>query len=144
MDYPALEVNVNRDRAAELGLSPKEVIDNLITALTSDVMIAPSYWVDSKNGNNYFVTVQYPENQVKSIEDLKAMPLRSPKLENADLSQSGRRCTSRFSLRPKWITINCSASIDIYVAPTGEDLGSPQREISKIIAAHPATAQHAH
>jgi multidrug efflux pump subunit AcrB len=58
MDYPALEVNVNRDRAAELGLSPKEVIDNLITALTSDVMIAPSYWVDPKNGNNYFVTVQ--------------------------------------------------------------------------------------
>ena len=66
MDYPALQVNVNRERAAELGLTPKEVIDNLITALTSDVMIAPSYWVDPKNGNNYFVTVQYPENQVKS------------------------------------------------------------------------------
>src|SRR5580700_2024010 len=63
MDYPALEVNVNRDRAAELGLSPKEVLDNLITALTSNVVIAPSYWVDPKNGNNYFVTVQYPENQ---------------------------------------------------------------------------------
>src|ERR1700747_2611834 len=53
MDYPALQVNVNRERAAELGLSPKEVIDNLITALTSDVMIAPSYWVDPKSGNNY-------------------------------------------------------------------------------------------
>jgi len=77
MDYPALQVNVNRARAAELGLSPQEVIDNLITALTSDAMIAPSYWVDPKTGNNYFVTVQYPENQVKTLEDLKMMPLRA-------------------------------------------------------------------
>ncbi len=67
MDYPALQLNVNRERASELGLNPKEVVDNLITALTSDAMIAPSYWVDPKSGNNYFVTVQYPENQVKSI-----------------------------------------------------------------------------
>jgi len=74
MDYPGLQMNVNRARASELGLSPQEVIDNVITALTSDVMIAPSYWVDSRSGNNYFVTVQYPENQVKSIEDLKTMP----------------------------------------------------------------------
>ncbi len=66
MDYPALKLNVNRERASELGLNPKEVVDNLITALTSDAMIAPSYWVDPKSGNNYFVTVQYPENQVKS------------------------------------------------------------------------------
>ena len=57
MDYPALQVNVNRERASELGLDPKEVVDNLITALTSDAMIAPSYWVDPKSGNNYFVTV---------------------------------------------------------------------------------------
>ncbi len=66
MDYPGLQMNVNRARASELGLSPQEVIDNVITALTSDVMIAPSYWVDSRSGNNYFVTVQYPENTVKS------------------------------------------------------------------------------
>ena len=81
MDYPALKIDVNRTRAAELGLTPKEVVDNLITALTSNAMIAPSYWVDPKSGNNYFVTVQYPENQVKSLESLKTMPLRAPKLK---------------------------------------------------------------
>ena len=89
MDYPALQVNVNRERASQLGLNSKEVIDNLITALTSDAMIAPSYWVDPRSGNNYFVTVQYPENQVKSLEDLKAMPLRAPELQDAHLSESG-------------------------------------------------------
>ncbi len=76
-------------RASELGLNPKEIVDNLITALTSDAMIAPSYWVDPENGNNYFVTVQYPENQVKSLDDLKAMPLRAARSETADLSEPG-------------------------------------------------------
>src|SRR5215467_13892224 len=81
MDYPALQVSVNRTRASELGLSLKEVVDNLITSLTSNAMIAPSYWVDPRTGNNYFVTVQYPENQVKTIADLKTMPLRAPNLK---------------------------------------------------------------
>jgi hydrophobic/amphiphilic exporter-1 (mainly G- bacteria), HAE1 family len=132
MDYPALQVNVNRERAAELGLNPKEVIDNLITALTSDVMIAPSYWVDPKNGNNYFVTVQYPENQVKSIEDLKAMPLHSPNLKMPTFLN--QVADVRPILTPTEVDhYQLQRSIDIYVAPTGEDLGRPQREISKII-----------
>jgi HAE1 family hydrophobic/amphiphilic exporter-1 len=133
MDYPALEVNVNRDRAAELGLSPKEVIDNLITALTSDVMIAPSYWVDPKNGNNYFVTVQYPENQVKSIEDLKAMPLHSPKLTMPTyLNQVADIVSMQTPTEVDHYQLQ--RTLDVYVAPTGEDIGGPQREISRIIS----------
>jgi HAE1 family hydrophobic/amphiphilic exporter-1 len=132
MDYPALKVNVNRDRAAELGLSPKEVIDNLITALTSDVMIAPSYWVDPKNGNNYFVTVQYPDNQVKSIEDLKAMPLHSPKLKMPTyLNQVADIVPIQTPTEVDHYQLQ--RTIDVYVAPTSEDIGGPQREISRII-----------
>jgi HAE1 family hydrophobic/amphiphilic exporter-1 len=133
MDYPALQVNVNRDRAAELGLSPKEVIDNLITALTSDVMIAPSYWVDPKNGNNYFVTVQYPENQVKSIQDLKAMPLRAPNLKMPTYLNQVADIVP--ILTPTEVDhYQLQRTIDVYVAPKGEDIGGPQREISQIIA----------
>jgi HAE1 family hydrophobic/amphiphilic exporter-1 len=133
MDYPALQVNVNRDRAAQLGLSPKEVIDNLITALTSDVMIAPSYWVDPKNGNNYFVTVQYPENQVKSIEDLKAMPLRAPSLKLPTyLNQVADIVPIQTPTEVDHYQLQ--RTIDVYVAPTGEDIGGPQREISRIVS----------
>jgi multidrug efflux pump subunit AcrB len=133
MDYPALQVNMNRDRAAELGLTPKEVIDNLITALTSDVMIAPSYWVDPKNGNNYFVTVQYEENQVKSIQDLKAMPLRAPNLKLPTYLNQVADVVP--ILTPTEVDhYQLQRTIDVYVAPTGEDIGGPQREISQIIA----------
>jgi multidrug efflux pump subunit AcrB len=133
MDYPSLELNVNRERASELGLDPKEIVDNLITALTSDAMIAPSYWVDPKSGNNYFVTVQYPENQVRSLEDLKAMPLHSPNLKMPTYLNQVADITPL--LTPTEVDHHqLQRTIDVYVAPTGEDLATPAKEIQKIVA----------
>jgi multidrug efflux pump subunit AcrB len=134
MDYPALEIEVNREHASELGLSPQEVVDNVITALTSNAMIAPSYWVDPKTGNNYFVTVQYPENQVKSLEDLKAMPLRAPGLKMP--TSLGQVADISRILSPTEVDhYQLQRDIDVYVTPSGEDLGSPARAVQKIVAA---------
>jgi hydrophobic/amphiphilic exporter-1 (mainly G- bacteria), HAE1 family len=133
MDYPALQVDVNRARASELGLDPREVVDNLITSLTSNAMIAPSYWVDPRNGNNYFVTVQYPENQVKSIDDLKAMPLRAISLKVPTYLNEVASVTP--TLSPTEVDhYQLQRDFDIYVAPTGEDLGKLSSAIAKIVA----------
>ena len=56
-------------------VSAKDVVDNVITALTSDGMIAPSFWVDPKTGNSYMLTVQYPESQIKTMTDFRQIPL---------------------------------------------------------------------
>jgi len=133
LDYPGLQVNVDRVRAQQLGLSPKEVIDDVITSLTSDVMIAPSYWVDPKSGNNYFVTVQYPENQVKSILDLGAMPLRAPNLKQPTYLSQVASITP--TLTPTVVDhYQLQRVIDIYVAPSGEDLGGPAKQIGKLVS----------
>ena len=134
MDYPALQLSVNRERASQLGLSPKEIVDNVITALTSDVMIAPSYWVDPATGNNYFVSVQYPENQVKSIDDLKAMPLRSANLKMPTYLNQVADIT-QIQTPTEVDHYQLQRTFDVYVAPTGEDIGRPAKEISKIIEA---------
>ena len=127
------KLNVNRARASELGLDPKEVIDNMITALTSDEMIAPGYWVDPRSGNNYFVTVQYPENQVTNVESLKAMPLRAPNLKAPTYLNQVADVSS--ILTPTEVDhYQLQRDFDIYVAPTGEDLGKLSTAISKIIA----------
>ena len=76
IDYPALRLDVDRTRAGELGLTQKEVVNNIITALTSNQMIAPSYWIDPKSGYDYMLTVQYPERQIRTVTDLTAIPLR--------------------------------------------------------------------
>ena len=61
LNYPALRLNVDRVHAGEMGLTQRDVVDNVITALNSNYMIAPNYWVDRKSGNDYYLTVQYFE-----------------------------------------------------------------------------------
>ena len=56
LDYPSLRVDIDRLHAAKLGLTEREVLTNVITSLTSNQMIAPSLWIDPRNGNNYFLT----------------------------------------------------------------------------------------
>ena len=133
IDYPALRLNVDRTRAAELGLDQREVVGNLITALTSNQMIAPSYWIDPKNGNDYMLTVQYPENQVRSLGDLRAIPLRgsgSAMPTRLDAITQIERAAAptevdHYQLR---------RTVDIYVRPLHEDLGQIANSIDRIVA----------
>ena len=69
LNYPGLRLDVDRVHAGELGLTQKEIVDNVITALNSNTMIAPNYWVDYKTGNDYFLTVQYCEKGRAAIHD---------------------------------------------------------------------------
>jgi len=134
LDYPGLRVNVDRVRAAQLGLTPREVISDVITSLTSDVMIAPSYWVDPRNGNNYFVTVQYPENRVGSIRDLEAMPLRGANRKEPTFL--GQVASVTPTLTPTVVDhYQLQRKVDIYVSPSGEDLGGPAKQIGKLVDA---------
>jgi multidrug efflux pump subunit AcrB len=136
MNYPAVRLDVDRVHAAELGLSPKEVVDNVITALNSNTMIAPNYWVDHQTGNDYFLTVQYYEHgepAIHSFVDLKSIPLRAPslsqpttldtvvKLENTETATQ----ISHYQIQ---------RVTDVYVTPSGEDLGKVSSEISQLIA----------
>ncbi len=133
LDYPALQLDIDRERASELGLSQKEVVDNLITALTSNQMIAPSYWVDPKTGQDYMLTVQYPEKQVNSLLDLKAIALRSGgHLLPARLDSVSR--IARIKSPTEVDHYQLRRVIDIYVRPSGEDLNTIANSIDGIIA----------
>ena len=133
LDYPGIDLDVNREMAARLGLSSKEVVDNVITALTSNGMIAPSYWVDPKNGNNYLLTVQYPETQVKSVLDLQQIPLRAetnPNTTNLEAVSSAKVINTptevdHYQLR---------RVIDVYVSPSSQDLGGVANRVDKIVS----------
>jgi multidrug efflux pump subunit AcrB len=78
LDYPGIALNIDREKASLIGLSAKDIVDNVITAMTSDGMIAPSYWIDPKSGNNYMVTVQYASQFLNnmSMKDFENIPLR--------------------------------------------------------------------
>jgi multidrug efflux pump subunit AcrB len=132
LDYPAMRLDVDRERASMLGLDQKEVVDNVITALNSNGMIAPSYWVDPRTGNDYLLTVQYRENQVKSLNDLKQIPLRSPDGKNSTPLDSVVKLTPIES--PTEVDhYQLRRVIDLYVAPATENLGGVTKGIQKVL-----------
>ena len=125
MNYPALRLDVDRVHAGELGLSQKDVVGNVITALNSNLMIAPNYWVDRKTGNDYFLTVQYFENGPAAIHnpmDLKNIPLRAPNLSQPTTLDTVVKLTS-IQTPTEVDHYQIQRVSDVYVTPKGEDLG---------------------
>jgi multidrug efflux pump subunit AcrB len=137
IDYPSLRIAVDRTRASELGLTEKEVVSNIITALTSNVMIAPSIWIDPKSGNNYFLTVMYKEGQVKSLEDLKAIPLHGTNITRPTRLDMVANI-EQFKAPTEIDHTQIRRFIDIYVRPQEESLDRITRQINAIVSsAHP-------
>ncbi len=163
MNYPALRLDVDRVHAGELGLTQKDVVDNVITALNSNYMIAPNYWVDRSSGNDYYLTVQYFEHgdaSIHNMADLGQIPLRDPG------NGAGMTCgpsgppqpsTGHSSWaclgggRPTTVLKNVvdvkqvltptevdhyqiQRAVDIFVTPNGEDLGRVTSSIRDILA----------
>ena len=142
VDYPGLRMNIDRVHASELGLTQKEVVDNVITALNSDAMIAPNYWVDRKNGNNYFLTVQYYEQGVPSIHDafdLKNIPIRAPNLKQPTTLDSVVKLQN-IQTPTELDHYQIQRSSDVYVTTAGEDLGHITSQVQSIVNQVPHAA----
>jgi HAE1 family hydrophobic/amphiphilic exporter-1 len=132
IDYPALELDVDREKAGLLGLSQKEIVDNVITALTSNGMIAPNYWIDPKSGNPYMLTVQYPEDAVKTMTDLKQIPLRGVKSTQPTFLDT----VVKVKTIPSPTEVDhyqLFRVVDVYVSPKAEDLGRITSQVEDII-----------
>jgi multidrug efflux pump subunit AcrB len=133
IDYPALALEIDRAKASRLALTQREVVSNVITALTSNQMIAPSYWVDQRSGNDYMLTVQYPENRVASALDLTAIPLRASSA-NASVRLDAVTSLRPFSAPTEVNHYQLRRVVDIYVGLANEDLGRAANAIDRIVA----------
>ncbi len=135
LNYPALRMNVDRVHAGELGLNQKQIVDNVITALNSNTMIAPNYWVDYKSGNDYFLSVQYFENGTAAIHNsinLRNIPLKAP--NSAKPTTLDTVVQLEHVQTPTEVDhYQIQRSTDVYVTPQGEDLGKLSKNIEQLI-----------
>src|SRR5262249_54125476 len=127
--YPSLDVQVDRLRAARLGLTQRDVVTNVITALTSNQMIAPSIWIDPQSGNDYFLTVQYPEQDISSLDTLLNIPVLGASdgnnRQNAVLLRNVATVT-REQQPAEADHYNIQRVVDVLVSPRGDDLKGTQ------------------
>jgi multidrug efflux pump subunit AcrB len=136
LNYPALRLDVDRVHAAELGLTQKDIVDNVITALNSNSMIAPNYWVDHKTGNDYFLTVQYFEqghSAIHDFADLTNIPIRAPNLKQPTTLDAVVKL-EQVQTPTEVDHYQIQRVTDIYVTPKGEDMGQVSNQISKLIS----------
>jgi hydrophobic/amphiphilic exporter-1 (mainly G- bacteria), HAE1 family len=135
MNYPSIRMDIDRVHAGELGLSQKDVVDNVITALNSNLMIAPNYWVDYQTGNDYFLSVQYAEHgkpAIHNLVDLKQIPLRAPN-GKADTTLDSVVKLVNLQSPTEVDHYQIQRVVDVYVTPSGEDLGKLRTGILRTI-----------
>ena len=120
-------------RAGELGLSQSEVVGNVITALTSNQMIAPSLWIDPRNGNHTSWRCSIPRSRSRTSPTCAPFrcAARHPRSRRA---WTWSAASSASKAPPKWITTRSAARSTFSCGPLGEDLSAHREQIDALIA----------
>jgi len=131
LDYPSVNVEVNRERAGILGVKVNDVTRALVAATTSSRFTQPVYWNDPKSGVSLSVQVQIPQAQTKSIEDLRNVPVeaggQSVLLRNVANVQPG-------TVVGQYERYNMARVVSVTANLYRADLGSVTRKIEKALA----------
>ena len=134
--YPTLDIKVDRTRAGRLGLTQKDVVTNVITALSSNQMIAPSIWIDRKTGNDYFLTAQYRESDIDSYETLLDIPVLSRDTDKGHSDAVLLRNVASIvheSHPAEADHYDIQRVVDVLVDPATSDLGGTQASIQNAL-----------
>ncbi len=124
MDYPIIDIEIDRVKAALAGISVEDVMKNLVTATNSSVGFDPAFWIDQRSGNHYFIGAQYAETDLVSLETLRDIPINGSgnalPVSLRTLVKIGRK-TGPAVINHR----NITRVIDIYAAVLpGHDIGS--------------------
>lgn len=138
MDYPILDIEIDRVKAAMAGLETEDVMKNLVTATNSSIGFDPAFWIDERNGNHYFIGAQYSEEDLDSIETLRNIPVSgtagAPPVSLRSLVEMHRKTgPAMISHR------NITRVIDVYAAVRpGHDIGTVVSRVEDSLAGSPA------
>jgi CzcA family heavy metal efflux pump len=137
--YPQLNVDIDRSRIGQLGLTERDVTNSLGASLAGTQQTAPVYFLNPENGVSYVVTAQTPERQVASISDLANIPVTGASA-NAPQVLGGIGTISRGTSPAVVSHYNIAPAIDIYATTNGRDLGAVAGDVQRIIASMKAQA----
>jgi multidrug efflux pump subunit AcrB len=140
LNYPEYVVNVDRTKAADLGLNQEDVMKNVVASLNSSISFnKKNFWIDSVSHNQYFVGVQYPEKDIVSLETMLDIPISSG-IKGAPTVPLRTVATIDKTTVPTELThVNIQPAIDLTMGVSGRDLGHVSEDVSRIVAEFGAT-----
>jgi multidrug efflux pump subunit AcrB len=145
LHYPAIEIEVDRTKAALIGLSMEDVVKNLVSTINSSINFDPAFWIDPNNGNHYFLGVQYPEEEIRALETLENVPISptrggtpprgGPPALLKNLATIRRTTTAAVVQH-----VNITRTMNVYAGVSGRDTGGVASEIEERLASDPRVA----
>jgi multidrug efflux pump subunit AcrB len=128
---PGFNVDVDRTRAQYVGLEERDVTNSLVVNLAGSSQVAPTYWLDPKNGVSYPIVMQTPQYQIDSLTSLNSLPITGTNGSSqvlgavANLTRVPQSAVvSQFNIMPM---------IQIYATTQGRDLGAVAADVQKIV-----------
>jgi multidrug efflux pump subunit AcrB len=137
LNAPEFYAEIDRSRAAQLGLTASSIATALNISLSSSEQVTPNFWTDPKNGTPYYLAVQTPEHEVNSLNDIKNTPVTTSNSPNGDPVPgllSNIATVSREATQTNANQANIQPVYEVYANADGRDLGSIAGDISKIVA----------
>src|ERR1700722_6092598 len=133
LDYPTVDVNVDRILAGEAGLTQRDVASSLLISLSASGQVAPNQWLDPQNGVNYQVAAQTPQYKIDTFAAMQRTPITAPTGGTQQLLSNLAQLTrnnspeieSHYDIQPV---------IDVFASPDRRDLGGLANDLEAIIA----------
>lgn len=135
LEYPQFDVQVDRTRAKYLGVDQEQVAQTILTALGSSVGYSPTIWIDPKSGVDFFMGVQYENNDFESLDDIRNIPLSLDTTDGPVTIPLANIATVRRVTIPGEIAhYNIARVNDVHVNVDGRDIGSVAADVEAAIA----------
>jgi multidrug efflux pump subunit AcrB len=132
VNTPEIDVNIDRLKSQELGLTQRDVADNLLLALAGNGQTAPNFWLDPETGVSYPVVVQTPQYRLDNLGSLSRIAVTSPATDNDQILRNVSHTTRTVS--PLTVShYNNQPVMDVYASTDLRDLGGVARDIQKLI-----------
>lgn len=130
---PVLSLEMDRARMQPLGLTAKDVAQNLMISLSGSMQTAPAYWLNPANGNTYTIGVRSPELALDSLDALLRTPVGGSEGSNGAQMLGNVASVSRSAQMPMVTTLNSASILNVHAAVEGRDLGSVARDIERLL-----------
>jgi multidrug efflux pump subunit AcrB len=132
LDYPAIKVSIDRQLAGQLGVTVSQIGQSFAAATSSSRFVAPNYWADPRTGVAFQVQVEVPQPRMKSLDDLRAIPVSAGGSPHPLLGDVARVESS--TIVGEYDRLNGQRMVTLSANVAGEDLGRAAARVDEAIA----------
>ncbi|WP_461785800.1 efflux RND transporter permease subunit [Prosthecobacter sp.] len=136
LDYPSVDVNIDRERAGLLGVKMSDATRSLVAATASSRFTVPNYYADPKTGQSMSLQIQVPQTMMKSLEDLRNLPVSSQNEATVPLRNIAK--ITEGNVIGQYDRYNMSRTISVVANLHDQPLGTVAKQVEKVIADNPA------